>query len=124
MRVLHLLCWTFPIFGLACATNRVEQREAEGSVLLEAYRRGVMDAVGEIGRNEMTMYVVGWPQPERDEETGLPTRQIGGDAVDPLTFWRMTGHNEVIKAYVSAGPPTDTDDATRKQSSGSVTDQP
>jgi hypothetical protein len=91
--------------ALSCsATQPSANKDREW--LIEAYRRGVAEAMREIRAGEPTIYAFGLLTPSGIEpRTGLTYKAVAGDAVDPDTLWRIRGHNDAIRAY-NGVPPT------------------
>jgi hypothetical protein len=94
------------LFLPSCTASRPATNQADGSIIIEAYRQGIAEAIQDIRNNSPSIYTTTTPATELDPETNLPYRPFNGGAT-ALQLWRLLGHNDFIRGYVGAnlGPP-------------------
>lgn len=69
------------------------QQPMEPTLVVDAYRQGVAEAIQELRQNAPTIYTVVPPTAEFDAETNLPLKSAGGPA-NPFLMYRLLGHND------------------------------
>ena len=105
----HPLRWaalTVTMLLASCTPSHPPANQAEGPVIIEAYRQGIAEAIQEIRNNSPSIYTTTTPTLELDPDTNFPYRPFNGGTT-PIQLYRLLGHNDFIRGYVGAplGPP-------------------
>ena len=96
----------FALVLCSCTASHPSSNQPDGSIIIEAYRQGIAEAIQELRNNSPTIYTTSAPTTEMDPETNLPYRRFDGPNT-PIQLWRLLGHNDFIRGYIGAqlGPP-------------------
>ena len=91
----------------SCTPAHPPPIQQDPTLVIDAYRQGIADAIAELRNNSPTIYALTTPTTEVDPETNLPYHLLQQGPLTTLQLWRLLGHNDFIRGYLGTplGPP-------------------